>query len=257
MRDHYKVLGVSRNATPEEIKRSYRRLVGEFHPDRNHGSENAVEMSKMINEAYEVLSDIQKRSELDQLLGEGNIGDEENIAFRPATSGNAPSGHSLILRAWEWCTDSKPAVMAAILLSDVVIGIFLFLYLQVVQQAPVDDVQRIVRSAYYHVPGFGGWAVYDTLKGAWPNNYRGIGILFLMFSIFVAKILSKERSNPIWMAYLGAKLFLLYFLSNVIREVSAINGPAGFLGAFSKIGYAGMLLFVVSLFRSRRRVVGT
>lgn len=65
--DYYKTLGVERNATPEEIKKSYRKLAMKHHPDRNPGNKQAEEKFKLINEAYEVLSDKEKRARYDQL----------------------------------------------------------------------------------------------------------------------------------------------------------------------------------------------
>ncbi len=64
-RDYYDVLGISRNASEEEIKRAYRKLALEWHPDRNKSPE-AEKKFKEINEAYEVLSDPEKRSAYDQ-----------------------------------------------------------------------------------------------------------------------------------------------------------------------------------------------
>jgi curved DNA-binding protein len=66
-RDYYKVLGVDRNATEDEIKRSYRKLALEHHPDRNPGNKSAEEKFKEINEAYQVLSDPEKKARYDQL----------------------------------------------------------------------------------------------------------------------------------------------------------------------------------------------
>lgn len=66
-RDYYKVLGVERNATEQDIKKSYRKLALKFHPDRNPGDKTAEEKFKEINEAYQVLSDPQKRARYDQL----------------------------------------------------------------------------------------------------------------------------------------------------------------------------------------------
>ncbi len=60
-KDYYKILGVSKDATQEEIKRAYRRLAMKYHPDRNKGSKEAEEKFKEINEAYAVLSDPEKR----------------------------------------------------------------------------------------------------------------------------------------------------------------------------------------------------
>jgi len=66
-RDYYNVLGVERNATEDEIKRSYRKLALEHHPDHNPGNKSAEEKFKEINEAYQVLSDPEKKTRYDQL----------------------------------------------------------------------------------------------------------------------------------------------------------------------------------------------
>ena len=65
--DYYQTLGVDRSAKPEEIKRAYRKLAMKYHPDRNAGNKQAEEKFKTINEAYQVLSDPEKRSRYDQL----------------------------------------------------------------------------------------------------------------------------------------------------------------------------------------------
>ena len=65
-RDYYEVLGVDRNATLDDIKKSYRKLARQFHPDVNPGNKEAVEQFKEINEAYQVLSDSEKRATYDR-----------------------------------------------------------------------------------------------------------------------------------------------------------------------------------------------
>jgi molecular chaperone DnaJ len=60
-RDYYEILGVERNASEDEIKKSYRKLAMQYHPDRNPGSKEAEEIFKETAEAYEVLSDLEKR----------------------------------------------------------------------------------------------------------------------------------------------------------------------------------------------------
>lgn len=64
-KDYYKTLGVSKNATPDELKRAYRKLALQYHPDKNKSKE-AESKFKEINQAYEVLSNPQKRQQYDQ-----------------------------------------------------------------------------------------------------------------------------------------------------------------------------------------------
>lgn len=65
MEDLYKVLGVSKDATAEEIKKAYRGLALKYHPDRNEGNAEAEEKFKQINNAYSVLGDEEKRRQYD------------------------------------------------------------------------------------------------------------------------------------------------------------------------------------------------
>lgn len=65
--DYYKILGVDRKAGEDEIKRAYRKLALKYHPDRNPGDKESEEKFKEINEAYQVLSDAEKRARYDQL----------------------------------------------------------------------------------------------------------------------------------------------------------------------------------------------
>ena len=79
--DPYEILGVSRDATPDDIKRAYRKLAREHHPDANREDPNAEERFKEINMAYEILSDPQKRQRYDRFgdqqagAGVGGFGD--------------------------------------------------------------------------------------------------------------------------------------------------------------------------------------
>jgi curved DNA-binding protein len=69
--DYYKLLGVSRNATEAEIKKTYRKLAMQYHPDRNPGDKSAEEKFKKINEAYAVLGDKEKRAQFDRFGSAG------------------------------------------------------------------------------------------------------------------------------------------------------------------------------------------
>ena len=65
-RDFYEILGLSKDATENDIKKAYRKLAMEYHPDRNAGNKGAEEKFKEASEAYEVLKDSQKRRQYDQ-----------------------------------------------------------------------------------------------------------------------------------------------------------------------------------------------
>ncbi len=70
-RDYYEVLGVAKTATSDEIKKAYRKLAMQYHPDRNPGNKEAEDKFKEATEAYEILSDEKKRSQYDQFGFQG------------------------------------------------------------------------------------------------------------------------------------------------------------------------------------------
>ena len=100
-RDYYEVLGVEKSATADEIKKAYRKLAVKYHPDRNPGDKEAEEKFKEATEAYEVLSDEQKRPIYDQygfagLDGMGGAGNGYSHAFHDFSDlfGGAGGGFS-------------------------------------------------------------------------------------------------------------------------------------------------------------------
>lgn len=87
-RDYYEVLGVSKNASDDEIKKAYRKLAIKYHPDKNPGDKEAEAKFKEINEAHDVLSDKQKRARYDQ-FGHAGVG---GAAGNPFGQGGNPFG---------------------------------------------------------------------------------------------------------------------------------------------------------------------
>ncbi len=79
-RDYYEVLGVSKNASDDEIKKAYRKLAVKYHPDKNPGDKEAEAKFKEINEAHDVLSDKQKRARYDQ-FGHAGVGGASGGAY--------------------------------------------------------------------------------------------------------------------------------------------------------------------------------
>ena len=73
-KDFYQILGVSSKANPDEIKKAYRKLAKQHHPDANAGNPKAAERFKEIGEAYAVLSDPDKRKQYDQMRRMGSFG---------------------------------------------------------------------------------------------------------------------------------------------------------------------------------------
>lgn len=83
--DYYKVLGVSRDASEDEIRKTYRKLAREFHPDRKPGDEEAAKRFKEIQQAYEVLGDSKKREQFDRY----------GAAFQNAKAGGNPDFNNM------------------------------------------------------------------------------------------------------------------------------------------------------------------
>jgi len=110
-KDYYEILGIDRNASNEDIKRTYKKLAFEYHPDRNPDDNDSLNKFKDINEAYQILGDDNKRAQYDSfgsISGEGNLGDmgfSSNLndifgnifeeVFNSGFSGNGQKGRDL------------------------------------------------------------------------------------------------------------------------------------------------------------------
>lgn len=88
--DYYHILEVNYNATPEDVKLAYRQLAKKYHPDVNNGDRDKEEMFKLVSEAYDVLSDIDKKASYDLSLLLGLYEEEKSYSSRRASARSQP-----------------------------------------------------------------------------------------------------------------------------------------------------------------------
>lgn len=109
-RDYYEVLGVTREATPDELKQAYRKLAVKFHPDRNPDDPTTAESFKAVSEAYHTLSDPDRRAHYDRYgKAPSTTGGsprlrrhDGHVRDRVGRSAQQPRRHRRIQRSWRW-----------------------------------------------------------------------------------------------------------------------------------------------------------
>ena len=112
-RDYYQILGVSESATTDEIKKAFRRLAKQYHPDRNPNKPEAVDRFKEINEAHDVLSDSGKRKKYDEMRRYGAFaGAGADPGRLPAVPPISISRTPVGLADWATCSHRSSAAEA-------------------------------------------------------------------------------------------------------------------------------------------------
>jgi len=108
MADFYQILEIERDASDEEIKKAYRKLAMQYHPDRNDGAKEAEEQFKAITEAYDVLRDPQKRATYDRFGEAGLRARQVGHQLRTLGPADSPEADEAVRCHGIWESEQEP-----------------------------------------------------------------------------------------------------------------------------------------------------
>lgn len=117
MTNSYRILGVKPTASKDEIKKAYRKLAIQFHPDKNSNSKESEERFKIINEANEILSNDEKRKNHDFLLHEEELR-QQNFSKQWNTSSKVAYSNNIIFN-WKQVFDFSLIFIGVVAISDI------------------------------------------------------------------------------------------------------------------------------------------
>lgn len=192
-KDYYKILGIDKNASADEIKKAFRKLAHQYHPDKQGGNE---EKFKEVNEAYQVLSDTNKRSRYDQFgtaegpAGFGGGGYRTTVDFEDLFGGRASSRTGFGFGN----------------LGDLFEGVFAEAFSQVQMELPVKLTDLLLGAEIPLETGTGEQIMLKIPPGTQPGttfqfrgkggqHRRGRGDLYLIVRLELPRRLSKEQQK--------------------------------------------------------------
>jgi hypothetical protein len=236
MRDPYKVLGVSRDTTAKEIKAAYRKLVLQYHPDKNPGDQISTEMLKMINEAYAILSDPAARAEFNRQhkIHENNVAEQVLHPQSETASGTmVVAGQDDVqiieIKRQDRVTIS-PFIRKMLIVDCIVAGIFFFWYSKTSPNLPHTYIPQVVRNAASTTRGGGNSWDEDLTMGVY---------LSLILSLYTAYVLVFKKELRFLNPLIYLKCLTLFWL---------VAGTVGLTTVKANFGFAAVVTTWTALF---------